>query len=106
MLAPHPPRALLTVRAIVVIFPISCKICNWECLSDGSGLAQSIAQGRDEERNCMQHVTLGRKTKVPLALFLGLVIGFGTQDPFSYLVICHCLGFDNCTKLNLFIIRK
>lgn len=76
------------------------------CLSDSSGLAQSTAQGSVMERNWMQHVTLGRKSESSLALFLALVIGFGTQDPFSYFVICHCLGFSNCTKLNLFIIRK
>lgn len=109
------------VRAAVFIFP-SCNrapgdvlltVLHWlslarlGCLNDGSTLAQSSARGRDigEGLYAARDLREGNP-KVPLALFLGSVIGFCTQDPFAYFVICHCLGFSNCTKLNLFIIRK
>lgn len=105
MLAPRPPSALLVVRAAVFISHHATMCLG--CLNDGSTLAQSSARGRDigEGLYAARDLREGNP-KVPLALFLGSVIGFCTQDPFAYFVICHCLGFSNCTKLNLFIIRK
>lgn len=93
-------------QGLCVYFPIM-QPCAWGCLTDGSTLAQSSAWGRDigEGLYAARDLREGNP-KVPLALFLGSVIGFCTQDPFAYFVICHCLGFSNCTKLNLFIIRK
>lgn len=106
MLAPRPPSALLVVRAAVFIFPSHATV-RLGCLNDGSTLAQSSARGRDIGEGLYAACDLREgNPKVPLALFLGSVIGFCTQDPFAYFVICHCLGFSNCTKLNLFIIRK
>lgn len=61
VLAPHPPSALLMVRAVVFIFPSHAKCAPGNVLMTALDWL-SLAPGAETlERGCMQHVTLGKE---------------------------------------------